>query len=134
MSQEFSDRVQIHAGHHQSTGERMPIAMPGIVLEGRPTNRAQEPPARRFRMGEDEIAIGGGTQLFESSQSRCIERNIPRVAVFGPGQIQMPALKIDLRPLQAVLLAHPDSGVNRKQEMRMKAGIGHLEEGLLLLV
>ena len=33
-SQEFPDRMHIHAGHHQSTGEGMAIAMPGIVLEG----------------------------------------------------------------------------------------------------
>ena len=83
-------------------------------------------------MGKDEVAIGGGTQLFESSQSRPIERNIPWVPVLSLGQIQLPTLEIDLLPLQAVLLAHPNSGVNRKQEMRMKPGIGRLEQGLLL--
>ena len=31
--QEFPDRVQIHAGHNQSTGEGMAIAMPRIVFE-----------------------------------------------------------------------------------------------------
>jgi len=131
MSQELSDRVQIHTGHYQSTGEGMSVAMPSIVLERRTLDRAQEPPARRLRMGEDELAIGGGTQLFESRQSCRIERNIPWVPVLGPGQIQLPALEIDLLPLQAVLLAHPDSGVNREQQRRMKTGIGRLEQGLL---
>jgi len=85
-------------------------------------------------MWEDELPFGFGLQLFESSQGRPIERNIPRVPVLGPGQIQLPALEIDLFPLQAVLLAHPDSGVNRKQEVRMKPGIGLLEQRLLLLI
>jgi hypothetical protein len=134
MSQEFSDRVQIHTGHYQSTGEGMSVAMPGIVLESCPLDRAQEPLARRLRIGEDEIAIEGGTQLFESSQSHPIERNIPRIAVLSSGQIQLPALEIDMLPHQAALLAHPDSGVNRKQRMRMEAGIGRLEQGMLLRI
>jgi hypothetical protein len=31
ISEEFSDRVQIHTGHYQSTGEGVSVAMPGIV-------------------------------------------------------------------------------------------------------
>ena len=61
--------------------------------------------------------MGGGTQLRKSRQSCRIEGNIVRISAFGPGQMQLPALEIDLLPLQAVLLAHPDSGVNRKHQM-----------------
>src|SRR5277367_4876226 len=43
VPQEFSDRVQIHAGHHQSTGEGMAIAMPRVVFESSSLNRRQEP-------------------------------------------------------------------------------------------
>jgi hypothetical protein len=34
VPQEFSDRVKIHAGHDQSTGEGMAIAMPRVVDPG----------------------------------------------------------------------------------------------------
>jgi hypothetical protein len=55
--QEFPDRVQIHPGHYQSTGEGMSVAMPGIVLERRTLDGAQEPAVRGLRIWEDEIAI-----------------------------------------------------------------------------
>ena len=45
MPQEFSDRVKIHAGHDQSTGEGMAIAMPGVAFERGSLNGCKEPAA-----------------------------------------------------------------------------------------
>ena len=39
VPQEFSDRVQIHTGHDQSTGEGMTIAMPRVVFKTQPAQR-----------------------------------------------------------------------------------------------
>ncbi len=36
VPQEFSDRVQVHSGHYQSTGEGIPIAMPGVIHQTGP--------------------------------------------------------------------------------------------------
>jgi hypothetical protein len=51
MAQEFSGRVQIHAGHYQSTGERMAIAMPEMVLEDHSLDRAQNHPRGDSALG-----------------------------------------------------------------------------------
>jgi hypothetical protein len=51
VSQEFSDRVQIHPGHNQSTGEGMAIAMPRIVFcHGRGRGFEPRRPRHTFQM------------------------------------------------------------------------------------
>ena len=57
VPQEFSDRVQIHAGHHQSTGEGMAIAMPRIVFESSSLYSAEEPATGTLGVRKYEVSV-----------------------------------------------------------------------------
>ncbi len=65
VPQEFSDRVQIHAGHHQSTGEGMAVAMPRKVLEPSPLDRSEEPATGTVGVGKYEVSIRFFSQSFQ---------------------------------------------------------------------
>jgi hypothetical protein len=124
----------MHFGHYQSTGEGVAIAMPGVILHPGPLDRGEKPPAGALRVGKHAVPLRSGAQLFKCRQSCSIQRNISGISILGPRQVQLPTPEIDLSPGETVLFAHPDSGVNRQQQVRMIAGIGRPEQGAFLFV
>ena len=56
--EKFSDYVQIHAGHDQSNGECVAIAMPRVILKPRPIKDTREPPNDTCRR---VVSAGAGT-------------------------------------------------------------------------
>jgi hypothetical protein len=65
VPQEFSDRVQIHASHHQFTGEGMAIAMPRILFEPSSLYSAEEPATGTLGVWKYEVSIRFSSQSFE---------------------------------------------------------------------
>jgi len=57
--------VQIHAGHHQSTGEGMAVAMPRKVFEPGPLDRSKEPAPGTLGVGKYEVSIRFFSQSFQ---------------------------------------------------------------------
>jgi len=114
VPQEFSDRVKIHTSHDQSTGEGMAIAMPGVGFQARLLNGRDEPAPRTVRIWKYGAPTRRLAQLFEGENSSTVQRNVTRVSVLGSGQIHLAAPKVNLRPLQRVLFAHADTGMDGK--------------------
>jgi hypothetical protein len=116
--------VQIHPGHDQSTGEGMTVAMPRIVFETSSLDSGEEPATRTLGVGKDEVSIRLFSQSFEC-QNRCsVQGNVPWISIFGPGEVNLAARKVDLGPLETVLLAHADAGMGRQKQVWMKTTIG----------
>ena len=65
VPQEFSDRVQIHAGHHQSTGESVAIAMPRIVFEASSLYSARKPATGTLGVWKYEASVRFFSQSFD---------------------------------------------------------------------
>ena len=121
VPKQLGNRAQIHTRHNKSTGKRMAVAMPGILLNLGLFERGREPSARPCK--ESPVRAEGKTgsapgRFFSPrirwSAARATEfrRNGARIAVLGPEQMKLPALEIHLVPAQAVLLANPHPGTN----------------------
>ena len=92
--QEFSDRVQIHAGHYQSTGEGMAIAMPRIVFESGPRYGGEKPSTRTLAVREYWLSIRLFSQAFECGNCRAFQGNVPWISIPGLGQVHLAAFRV----------------------------------------
>ena len=88
MPEQLCNRPQIHPGHNKSTGKRMAVAMPGILLNLGLFDSGRKPSARplksiaRAHGREDGVRSRlafPALQLLESSQGDRVQRNGARI-------------------------------------------------------
>ena len=61
-------------------------------------------------------------------------KEVTWVSVLGPGQVNLAAIKVDFGPLETLLLARTDTGMDREKQVGMNTGISRPEQSSFLLV
>ena len=111
MPEQLCNRAQIDPGHNKSTGKRMAVAMPRIIRHLCLFEDRRKPSPRALQgiscaQGrEDRVRFRPlflATQFLEGADCNGIQGNGVRIPVLRAQLVELPPLKIDLVPAQAV--------------------------------
>ncbi|HWH31689.1 MAG TPA: hypothetical protein VNU01_03360 [Egibacteraceae bacterium] len=131
MADDLSDQGQRHARHHQQADVAVAQVVRGGVRDARDLRRAEHraaEPGRRERGVDDRrercACVCGRHRLQERQGLRHEGHPPPGRARLGPAHTQTRAAHVDVRPPQALELAHAQAGLLEQVHHRVPLG-GH---------